>query len=190
MLCILLMLGTRGGEFFALRRNDYQPGGLMLDEVVRPKHGVSPIMKTELSKDLMYLPPELEQQLVAWMEKMPDQRPEAFLFPSEAGTPIAANNFNKRDLKSLVERAKRDRVKRRLEVPEGYLQGITPQSFRTTCAIYSSSRELGGLKDAQAIMRHSSPETTGKTYMQSIPESVKSTMQAVAEKVRSGRTSK
>ena len=72
-----------------------------------------------------------------------------------------------------------------LQLP-GSLQ-LQATILRTTCATYSGSRELGGLKDAQAILRHSSPETTGRTYMQAIAESVKSTMRAVAEKVRAGQ---
>lgn len=181
---MLVQLGPRGGEFFVLRRNDHQPSGLLLDEVVRPKHGVSPIMKNVQSKGMVYLPPDLERLLVVWLDKMADKRPEAFLFPSNAGTPLAANNFNKRDLQRLSKLARDNRAKRGLSLPDGYLQGITPRSFRTTCASYAGSKEFGSEKDAQAILRHASPQTTRAIYMQPLPESVKSTMVAFEKRLK------
>ena len=182
---LFFVIGLRPGEMNALRRNDVgtDPPLLRVDEANVPKFGITE-PKTEGSKVSLYLPNSLAKDLFDWMGSMKDKRPEAFLFPSRVGTPIATHNFLQRNLKAIAKRVLDARRKAGLETPTGYLVGVTHQALRRTCATFAGSRGVGTVKDAQAILRHSTPDMTAEVYMSAIPASVKETLEAMDAKLQ------
>jgi len=184
---MLSVLGLRPGELFALRRDDYKDGILRVDESVSEElqsdaRLVKP--KTEASVSDVWVPRGLRTELECWLQQMPDQRPEAFLFPSRKGTPINLNNFLNRTLKPAAEKA---RAKMKLEgraIPAGFLDGVNSQALRRTCA--TRMQRHGSVKDVQSHLRHASPNLTAGTYMQPIPESVQSAVERLDEELTEG----
>lgn len=168
------------------QRGGFSDGRRFGDETASPKHGaVDP--KTEPSKAGVWIPDKLSEELATWMDSMDDKSPEAFIFASEKGTPANRNNFFNRNIKSIVAAALKARGEAGKETPKGYLAGVNPQAFRRTCATWA--QEGGTLKDAQAMLRRSSPDMTGRVYMQEVPESVRRAVEALDEKLRSLFTS-
>ena len=175
------VLGLRPGELFALRRNDSEPSGeLRIDEAVSDalrgnERIVTP--KTEASIARVWLPRSIRDELDFWMRNMEDQRPEAFLFPSTRGTPMSPNNFRARHLKPAAELALEAMRRSGRHIPQGFLEGIDHRALRRCCA--TRMQKCGNVKDAQAHLRHASPDMTVGTYMQAIPESVRAAVEAL-----------
>jgi integrase len=181
VLRMFLVLGLRPGELFALRRNDrVASNSLRIDESISPVTGiVAP--KTEASCASVWLPQSLMTELDFWMESQADQRPEAFLFPSEAGTPIAANNWLKRTLKRAARKVREKMEASGVEVPAGFLEGVTNQALRRTCA--TQMQHLGSVKDIQSHLRHARPNITAEVYIQEIPASVRTAVELLDQKL-------
>jgi integrase len=159
------VLGFRPGELFALKWGDVEPGRIRVDESSR--NGVWKKPKTEASAGYVALPPSLALELQAWRAS-DNTSDSSLVFSSEkAGRPIRQNNYLKRVLKPLAERAG--------------IEGVTFQSLRRTTATHVQS--VGTVKDAQAMMRHASPEMTVGVYMQSLPDSVRAAAEALDEKL-------
>lgn len=178
---IALVLALRPGELFALRRNDrIAPNAIRVDESVSTVGVVSP--KTLASDSAVWLPQSLATELDFWMENQEDQRPEAFLFPSRRGTAMSANNFLKRVLKTAAESTVAKMKEGGREVPEGFLEGITFQALRRSCATHM--QHLGSIKDIQAHLRHSRPNVTAQIYMQEIPVSVRAAVESLDQLLR------
>ena len=169
---IALVLGLRPGELFALRRDDrVTPDSLRIDESVSPISGILE-PKTTASMASVWLPESLRSELDFWMELQDDKRPDAFLFPSEAGTPISTNNFRKRNLQAAASKIA-------VVAARGseFLRGITFQALRRSCATHM--QHAGSVKDIQAHLRHARPNVTASVYMQEIPASVRSAVEAL-----------
>jgi integrase len=159
---MFVLLALRPGELFALRRNDVQGRSLRIDESISPLAGVVE-PKTEASATSVWIPESLATELTFWLDTMPDHRPEAFLFATSRGTPIAPNNFRKRVLEKAAKAA-----------------GITPvdhRALRRSCATYM--QKDGSVKDIQAHLRHSRPNVTAEVYMREIPASVRSAVESL-----------
>lgn len=154
ILRLFIVCGLRAGELFALRRDDVMPGKLRIDESVW--EGTVKEVKTTASEGYVFLPPSLELELRSWMDRTPNARPDAFLFPSLTGGPMRQKNWLRRDLKRITKRAG--------------LEGVTLQSFRRTTATHLPKH--GTVKDVQATLRHAKPDLTADVYMQAIDESV------------------
>lgn len=180
---MLMVLGLRPGELFALRRNDrVAPGQLRIDETVSEElRGEDRLVepKSEASDTFVWLPRSIEQELDFWLDTMEDQRPEAFVFASKTGTPTNLNNFLRRNLKPSAEAARNKLIEKGRELPDGFLQGINHQVFRRTCA--TQMQHLGSVKDVQAHLRHASPTVTLEKYMKQIPESVRRAVERLDE---------
>ncbi len=164
ILRLFLMCGFRPGELFALRWNDWENGRLRVDEAVWRGELTTP--KTASSMGYVVLPPSIETELEMWKEQIGDTQPDAFIFPSDRGTPLFKENWLNRHLKPVAEAAK--------------VWPLNYQVFRRTFA--TLIQKFGTVKDAQAQLRHRSPRLTAGTYMQVIPESV---LAAVEEMDRS-----
>lgn len=119
--------------------------------------------KTEDSTGYVALPQRLAAELALWLESSPVD-PQGFVFPSEIpGRAMDHKNFLRRNLKPAAQRA-------------GIEGSANFQALRRTTATHVP--QVGGsVKDAQAMLRHSSPQTTQNVYMQSIPESVRATVE-------------
>lgn len=167
---IFVVLGLRPSELLALNRDDKEPGRIRIDQTA--KNGkVHDTTKTDESKGYVALPPSMEIELSHWLEISPID-PAGLIFPSEKpGVPMRRENFLNRIIKPAAEAAG--------------LDGVNFQSFRRTTATHVPG--VGGsVKDAQAMLRHASPQMTVGTYMQSIPESVKAAVEALDAKLYKG----
>jgi integrase len=173
---MFLVLGLRPGELFALRRNDrLTPNSLRIDESVAATGVGEP--KTVASEACVWVPPSLEAELDFWMDSQDDQRPEAFIFPSEAGTPISTNNFRKRVLQKAADATAAIAKEEDQELPAAFLKGVTFQALRRSCATHM--QHLGSVKDIQAHLRHARPNVTASVYMQEIPASVRAAVESL-----------
>jgi integrase len=86
------------------------------------------------------------------------------MFPSEVGTPIRGGNFLRRHVKPLALRLGID--------PSLVTFQVLRRSFATR------NQKRGSMKDVQEHLRHARIETTGNVYVQAIPESVRSMVEA------------
>ena len=84
------------------------------------------------------------------------QRSDAFIFPNADGGFLHVNNYLYRVLKPLAEGLG--------------LEKLNFQILRRTMA--TQAQKMGSVKDIQAHLRHSRPDTTAHVYMQELPESV------------------
>lgn len=116
------------------------------------------------------------------MDNQQDKRPEAFLFPSAVGTPISANNFLKRVLQKAAASTAEMVKNSGRELPAGFLEGVTFQSLRRSCATHMQHE--GSVKDIQAHLRHAPPNVTASVYMQKIPASVRAAVEGLDGKLR------
>lgn len=174
---MFLVLGLRPGELFALRRDDrVGRNSLRIDEAVSPISGlVEP--KTEASASCVWLPQSLVTELDFWMEAQEDRRPQAFIFPSRAATPISANNWLKRTLKKAGEQTRAALEQQGTKLDDGFLADLTLQALRRTCATHM--QHVGSVKDVQAHLRHARPNVTAEVYMQEIPASVRAAVESL-----------
>jgi integrase len=175
---MFLVLGLRPGELFALRRDDYTPGAIRIDESISPDQILGD-PKTEGSQASVWLPLRIEAELVCWMDAQRDRDPRAFLFPTKNGTPLNVSNFLNQILTPACDRALAKMRAAEEKIPEGFLAGVNHQAFRRTCA--TRMQAAGTVKDVQAHLRHSNPNMTARVYMQSIPESVKAAVNHLDE---------
>jgi len=180
---MFLVLGLRPGELFALRRDDrVDRCRLRIDESVSDLvEGNIVAPKTEASIAFVWIPESIAASLDEHIEAMDDTRPEAFLFPSRRGTPMAIKNFLRRNLKRAADRAVAKITKTGAKVPDGFLAGVTHQVFRRTCA--TTLQHIGSVKDIQAHLRHATPIMTAGTYIQEIPASVRAAVESLDVKL-------
>jgi integrase len=177
---MLAVLGLRPGELFALRRNDVDGGRLRIDETVSDAlRGVSRLVrpKTPASVSTVWLPLSIQTELDHWVQSMADKRSQAFVFASETGGPMSPKNFLNRNLKRATQKALARMRSENREIPTGFLEGVTHQALRRTCA--TRMQKHGNVKDIQAHLRHASPDVTAGIYMQEIPASVRAAVEAL-----------
>ena len=178
---MFMVPALRPGELLALHRDDVKGQFVRIDQSASwKKELASP--KNNASNGFVWVPVKLAAELKEWMDSMNDRSPEALLFASRRGTPFDRHNFLGRNLKRIVAAALEARSKARVKTPPGYLTGVNPQAFRRTCATWA--KRGGDLKDVQAMLRHASPVMTAGVHMQSIPESVQRTVEALDEQLR------
>ena len=115
-------------------------------------------------------PPEVQQ-----LEGLSSpQSPDTLIFPCAAGTPMRGGNFLRHHVKPIANSLGID----------AHL--LTFQVLRRSFATRNQKR--GSMKDVQEHLRHASIETTGNVYVQAIPESVRSMVEAdIADVLSPGR---
>jgi integrase len=161
----------RPSELFALRWRSFDDQNtLTLTETVY-RRTLRPFGKTPGSLTKVHLPDGLADELFSWkMEckeascKNPSCRkdehrkdsPDAFIFPNADGGFMDTSNYRSRVLKPLADS---------LGIPK-----LNFQVMRRTMA--TQAQKMGSVKDIQAHLRHSRPDTTANEYMQELPESV------------------
>jgi integrase len=150
-----MVQGLRPSEVFALKRDDIEAGRIRIDDSAR-EGKLQGRTKTRDSNGYVTLPLSLGIELRHWLENSPCD-PAGLVFPSEKpGVPMRQKNFLRRNMKAAAERAG--------------LEGVNFQSLRRTTATHIGA--VGTVKDAQAMLRHSTPNLTAGTYMQAIDSSV------------------
>lgn len=100
---LLIQLGLRSEELFALRQNEVQANGLVIDEAI--VDGEAKDTKTLASATMMYLTPGLELELKHYLGTIPED-PAGWLLPSSRkSVPTRPGNFLNRALKPAAVRA-------------------------------------------------------------------------------------
>lgn len=184
-----MSLGPRRGEVFSLRRNDYQPGRLRIDESVDADCVLGPT-KTEGSATWIPLPVSLEVELCSWIARLPKEQEflfEGFILNSMPnGQPMRPANYLRRVLKPLATRAGVGAItvlnKKGKQVASS---SVNFQSLRRTTATHGAKH--GTQKDLQGTMRHSTPQMTMGVYAQSIPEGVRNLVQKLDDELTGGK---
>jgi integrase len=153
---LFVLIGFRPGELFALRWEDIQPGLIRIDEAVyRNQLGDT---KTEASRGLIPIPPQLEGEITIHREFCPRTEARDFVFEARYhGRPMDPRSYLRRFLKPV---AKRNGV-----------EDLTYQALRRTFATHFQKH--GQPKEAQAVLRHSNIATTLGIYTKLIPESAR-----------------
>jgi integrase len=123
----------------------------------------------------VHLPDGLATELWNWKEECKEVSPkkalpEAFIFPNADGGFLHANNYRYRVLGPLAK--------------ELGLERLNFQILRRTMATQAQS--MGSVKDIQAHLRHSRPDTTAHEYMQALPESVQAMVGSVYKMLTKG----
>jgi integrase len=169
---LLIQLGLRSEELFALRRNDVRGSALMIDEAI--VDGESKDTKTIASAATMYLTPDLELELRHYLSALPEHL-DGWLFPStREAAPTRPGNFLNRVLKPAAVRA--GLLVRHIGKDQAGNEKLTSavnfQSLRRTSSTLFGARAKDP-KSTQAHMRHTDPYITLKHYQQEIPAEVK-----------------
>jgi integrase len=159
----------RPGELFALRWQcfSHDQGTMRLVETAY-KGVLRPSGKTRHSLGVIHVPRELADTLQEWRQQCPNSAPESFIFPNADGGFMDSSNYRKRVLHKLADDLK--------------LPKLTFQVIRRTVATLAQTK--GTVKDIQGLLRHSRAATTTDVYMQTIPESVRSTIDAISAELR------
>ena len=147
----------------------------MIDEVI--VNGETKEPKTLASAGVMYVPPDLELELVHYTQTI-DGAPDAWLFPSaRKQRPMRPSNFLRRVLKPAAIRAKIA-----LLTDEAGDQGtaVNFRSLRRTSATLFGAKAKDP-KSTQAHMRHIDPHVTLKHYQREIPAEVRAAALALEQ---------
>jgi integrase len=176
---LLLMLDVtealRPSELFALRWRSFDTQNtLELTETVYRRE-LRSYGKTPGSLTKVHLPDGLANELKRWKEdskKLDGEEVslDAFMFPNSEGGFIDVGNYRYRVLTPLAEK---------LGIPR-----LNFQVLRRTMA--TQAQKMGSVKDIQAHLRHSRPDTTANEYMQELPESVVEMVGSVYEMLMKG----
>jgi integrase len=175
---LLLMLdmteALRPSELFALRWRSFDDcNTLELTETVYRRE-LRPFGKTPGSLTKVHLPDGLANELLLKLEcaKASPKKasPDAFIFPNADGGFMDTDNYRFRVLKPLAEG---------LSIPK-----LNFQILRRTMA--TQAQNMGSVKDIQAHLRHSRPDTTAHEYMQALPESVQAMVGSVYLRLTKG----
>lgn len=168
---ILGVCGLRPAEVLVLRIEDFEGTQLRIDEALKERlTGDDRIgdTKTDESDNFVPVPPGLQQELERWIAVHPNRNdPRAFLFPNARGGPFSVGNYLKRHLKPLAEAAG--------------VKGVTHQAFRRTSSTHIQDKAT--VKDLQRHLRHTDPQTSLKHYTKVIPESLRSAVAGLDEKM-------
>jgi integrase len=167
---ILIQLGLRSEELFALRRDDVIKDTLRVDEAI--VEGASTVVKTEASEASVFVPPDLQIEMRGWLECLV-RDPRAWLFPSPKGRPWGSQNYLNRVLKPAAIRARVGVFTRRTRKgDEIESTDVNFQVLRRTCATLFGAIAKDP-RDTQAQLRHADPAVTLRHYQKSIPASVR-----------------
>jgi integrase len=176
ILRILIQLGLRPEELFALRCDDVIGDTLRIDEAI--VDGASSTVKTEASDASVYIPRELRAEINDWLRQRTTD-PRGWLFPSPKGRPWRSQNYLNRVLKPAAFRARVGLFVRRTR--RGTAVETTDVNFqvlRRTCGTLFGAKAKDP-RDTQAQLRHADPYVTLRHYQKSIPNSVRAAAEAL-----------
>ena len=183
---ILIQLGLRSEELFALRRDDVMGDMLRIDEAL--VDGIATTVKTEASDASVYIPPDLQIEMGAWLEGL-SPGPRAWLFPAPMGGPWLGQNYLNRVLKPAAVRGRvgvfRRKTRKGVDVES---TDVNFQVLRRTCATLFGAKAKDP-RDTQAQLRHADPTVTLRHYQKSIPASVRAAAIALEDELVSNSVS-
>jgi integrase len=183
---MLIQLGLRPEELFALRRDDILGSDeLRIDETLHEfdEQKIHPETKTLSSADNIHMPALLLEELKLYMAMNPGS-PREFLFTTSVGTTLSPRNWLMRTLKPAGVRAGIDLRPMKWH-PDQITSGVNYQVLRRTCATHFA--RIAKPKDAQKQLRHADQATTNRYYIQSIPDSVKAAAKAFERELHGGK---
>lgn len=96
--------GMRPGEIFAIQLGKLRSNAVVIDQ--RVYDGAIDLPKGRKGKNttrLVALAPGTLHDLTDWVTCLPSQAPDAYLFPSEAGTPLGPHNLWKRTFQPRLD---------------------------------------------------------------------------------------
>jgi integrase len=164
---VLVQLGLRPEELFALRREDVRGDELIIDEAIVDGHTKEP--KTLASASSVFVPPDLATELKLYLETI-ETNHKAWLFPSSRkSVPVRPSNFLRRVLKPAAIRAGIALAK---NAKGNETTALNFQSLRRTSSTLFGARAKDP-KSTQAHMRHADPLVTLRHYQQAIPAEMK-----------------
>jgi integrase len=102
MLHLALLVGMRPGEILALQRRHVSSDGLLIRIEQRVYVGLIDDPKTRGSRRGAAIAPETAAVLGAWMRDAVLPAPEAYVFASEAGTPLRPDNVMTRIIRPAL----------------------------------------------------------------------------------------
>ena len=178
---ICIVLGLRPGEIFATKWDDFDPeaGRLRIDEAAVDSQIKD--TKTPGSRAWVWLPKSITDELLNWRATSSS----TLIFPAANGRPISTRNFLRRHIWPAAVRAG-IMPKKPKDWPKGK-QWVDPatsvnfRAFRRTCATWF--HETAGAKNTQALLRHTTPTTTLGVYVQELPDSVRTAVEALDQKL-------
>ncbi len=177
---ILIQLGLRSEELFALRRDDVLGDVLRIDEALVV--GKPAPVKTDASDASVYIPPNLQAEIEDWLGWI-DPDPRALLFPAALGGPWSAQNYLNRVLKPAAVRARVGILTRQSNKGESVEStDVNFQVLRRTCATLFGAKAKDP-RDTQAQLRHADPTVTLRHYQKSVPASVRTAAVALEEEL-------
>jgi len=161
---LLLLCGLRPGEVFTLRRNDFGPWGLRIDESWDRTPSRSKTTKTGRQR-IVPLPVIVRAELEQWIAGCVGLEPEALLFPNRRHR-IGCHPSEQ----NIVKRAREK-------------TGIKELTFRI-CRRTFATLFRGDVKDIQAILGHTTPMMTLEHYRQPIPERQQAAVDELADRLK------
>ena len=169
---LLSRTGLRAGELFGLQWQDVNPNQTVSIQRTFSKGEIGP-PKTKASAKPVALPKTLYAELIAIQKAAVDPSPTGWVFPSSKKRgkdvmPIASENWLKRVLK-----------------PVAALLGfpVTLHMFRRGFATLAHASG-GTLRDIQEQLRHAGAATTANVHVQSVPASVRQTVEKMDRALR------
>ena len=139
-------------------------------------------VKTDASEANVYVPPDLQAEIQAWLEWRALD-PRAWLFPAAMGGPWSAQNYLNRVLKPAAVRAGVGVFARKSEKGDPVQSThVNFQVLRRTCATLFGAKAKDP-RDTQAQLRHADPTVTLRHYQKSIPASVRAAAVALEEEL-------
>jgi|SRR5581483_2923353 len=169
MMQLLYIGGLRRGELFGLQWRDFVNGNtLMIERQILEDLTVGPA-KTDGSIAPVSIPEEIGAALTDWHKWCPDPRPEGWIFASPRKSHINPGFWRRTVLK-----------------PAGDLIGIPNLNYHMFRRGFATEANAGGMndKDIQAQLRHASVATTRDIYMQTIPATQRTAVEAFAKKLK------
>ena len=172
---LLARCGPRAGEAFGIQWGDIRPDQTLM---IAREYSRSRLKKpkTEGSKDTVYLPTSLYNELLSLREQSDDSSPSGWVFPSSRKRkrglmPLDYHNWIGRNLKPVADK---------LGIR------VNAQIMRRSLATLAN-RVTGDLKAVQRQMRHSRASTTADTYAQPVPQAVREAVEALDREIQETR---
>jgi integrase len=104
ILHLAILGGLRPGEILALQRRHVSVDGTTIQIDQRVYDGVIGDPKTYSSRRKVAIAPETAALLVSWLQDAVEQGREAWVFASEAGTPLRPGNLMRRIIRPAMEK--------------------------------------------------------------------------------------
>ena len=169
---LLARCGPRAGEAFGIQWCDIRPDQTLM---IAREYSRSRLKKpkTAGSKDTVYLPTSLYEELLKLKKQSDDPSPSGWVFPASRKRkrglmPLDYHNWIARNLKPVA-----DKLNIRVNGQ------IMRRSFATNANLVTTDP-----KSIQRQMRHSRAATTQDIYTKAVPQSVRDMIEALDEKIR------